>query len=53
MIHILFLILKIIGWILLFLLVILLLLILTILFYPVKYRFSAKGENTLDTLVAY
>ena len=52
MIHILFLILKIIGWILLFLLVILLLLILTILFYPVKYRFSAKGENTLDTLVA-
>ena len=36
-----------------FLLVILLLLILTILFYPVKYRFSAKGENTLDTLVAY
>ena len=53
MIHILFLILKIIGCILLFLLVILLLLILTILFYPVKYRFSAKGENTLDTLVAY
>lgn len=53
MIHILFLILKIIGWILLFLLVILLLLILTILFYPVKYRFSAKGEITLDTLVAY
>ena len=53
MIHILFLILKIIGWILLFLLVILLLLILTILFYPVKYRLSAKGENTLDTLVAY
>ena len=53
MIHILFLILKIIGWILLFLLVILLLLILTILFYPVRYRFSAKGENTLDTLVAY
>ena len=53
MIHILFLILKIIGWILLFLLAILLLLILTILFYPVKYRFSAKGENTLDTLVAY
>ena len=52
MIHILFLILKIIGWILLFLLAILLLLILTILFYPVKYRFSAKGENTLDTLVA-
>ena len=52
MIHILFLILKIIGWILLFLLVILLLLILTILFYPVRYRFSAKGENTLDTLVA-
>ncbi len=36
-----------------FLLVILLLLILTILFYPAKYRFSAKGENTLDTLVAY
>lgn len=53
MIHILFLILKIIGWILLFLLVILLLLILTILFYPVRYRFSAKGKNTLDTLVAY
>ena len=53
MIHILFLILKIIGWILLFLLAILLLLILTILFYPVKYRLSAKGENTLDTLVAY
>ena len=53
MIHILFLILKIIGWILLFLLVILLLLILTILFYPVKYRLSAQGENTLDTLVAY
>lgn len=53
MIHILFLILKIIGWILLFLLVILLLLILTILFYPVKYKFSAKGKNTLDTLVAY
>lgn len=53
MIHILFLILKIIGWILLFLLAILLLLILTILFYPVKYRFSAKGKNTLDTLVAY
>lgn len=52
MIHILFLILKIIGWILLFLLVILLLLILTILFYPVRYRLSAKGENTLDTLVA-
>lgn len=52
MIHILFLILKIIGWILLFLLAILLLLILTILFYPGKYRFSAKGENTLDTLVA-
>lgn len=52
MIHILFLILKIIGWILLFLLAILLLLILTILFYPVRYRFSAKGENTLDTLVA-
>lgn len=52
MIHILFLILKIIGWILLFLLAILLLLILTILFYPVKYRFSAQGENTLDTLVA-
>lgn len=53
MIHILFLILKIIGWILLFLLAILLLLILTISFYPVKYRFSAQGENTLDTLVAY
>lgn len=52
MIHILFLILKIIGWILLFLLVILLLLILTILFHPVKYRLSAQGENTLDTLVA-
>lgn len=52
MIHILFLILKIIGWILLFLLAILLLLILTILFYPVRYRLSAKGENTLDTLVA-
>lgn len=52
MIHILFLILKIIGWILLFLLAILLLLILTILFYPGKYRFSAKGENTPDTLVA-
>ena len=53
MIHILFLILKIIGWLLLFLLVILLLLILTILFYPVRYRLSAKGKNTLDTLVAY
>ena len=52
MIHILFLILKIIGWILLFLLAILLLLILTILFYPVRYILSAKGENTLDTLVA-
>lgn len=52
MIHILFLILKIIGWILLFLLAILLLLILTILFHPVKYRLSAQGENTLDTLVA-
>ena len=52
MIHILFLILKIIGWILLLLLAILLLLILTILFHPVKYRLSAKGENTLDTLVA-
>ena len=45
MIHILFLILKIIGWILLFFARNLLLLILTILFYPVRYRFSAKGEE--------
>lgn len=52
MIHILFLILKMIGWILLILLALLLLLILIVLFHPVRYRVHAEGKNTLDSLNA-
>lgn len=52
MIHILFLILKIIGWILLILLALILLLVVIVLFCPVKYKISAEGHNSLDSLKA-